>query len=345
MLIKFNYENLFRVKCILEEFGNLSGLICNVEKTMILPIGDIEQIDPRIANLGFSIVDNLTILGLKIDKVGTTDDNYLDILSRINKQISIWQPFNLRLPGRINIAKTMLYSQINYLGCILPMSDEVLAGYENAIVNFVKGKLNIARKRVYLTPEQGGLGLFNLKNFLDAQKCAWIKRSRDLSEPWKILLYVSNHGNLHNVKGNNINSEEYPICHSISRSFENFTNMYAKANENFMDSFIFDSKIFTLGLENREYLSRNHCDNIFFSENSYNLYKLKYSNFYDNQGNIIGIDEIRETTGVMLTELQIFRCRGVCTTAKIRYKKKAIEQQKTTNIETFINRRKGVAVI
>jgi hypothetical protein len=220
------------------------------------------------------------------------------------------------------------------------MSDEVLAEYNNTIVNFVKGKLNIARKRVYLTPEQGGLGLFNLKNFLDAQKCAWIKRSRNLSEPWKILLYVSNHGNLLNVKGNNINSEEYPICHNISRSFENFTNMYAKANENFMDSFIFDSKIFTLGLENREYLSRNHFDNIFFFENSCNLYKLKYSNFYDNQGNIIDIEEVRETMGVMLTELQIFRCRGVCTTAKIRYKKKAIEQQKTTNIETFINRRK-----
>jgi hypothetical protein len=116
--------------------------------------------------------------------------------------------------------------------------------------------------------------------------------------------------------------------------------MYAKANENFMDSFIFDTKMFTLGLENREYLNRNHFDNRFFSENSYNLYKLKYSNFYDNQGNIIEIGEVRETTGLMLTELQIFRCRGVCTTAKIRYKKKVIEQQKTTSIETFINRRK-----
>jgi hypothetical protein len=133
---------------------------------------------------------------------------------------------------------------------------------------------------------------------------------------------------------------EYPICHCISKSFENFTNMYAKANENFMDSFIFDSKLFTLGLESREYLNRNHFDNIFFSENSYNLYKLKYSNFYDDQGNIIGIDEVRDTTGVMLTELQVYRCRGVCTTAKIRYKKKAIEQQETTSIETFINRRK-----
>jgi hypothetical protein len=132
MLIKFNYENLFRVKCILEEFGNLSGLICNVEKTMILPIGDIDQIDPRIANLGFSIVDNLTILGLKIDKMGTTNDNYLDILSKIKKQISIWRPFNLSLPGRINIA-------INYLGCFLPMSDEVLADNDNTIVDFVKG--------------------------------------------------------------------------------------------------------------------------------------------------------------------------------------------------------------
>jgi hypothetical protein len=340
MLIKLNYENLLRVKCILEHFGNISGLVCNVEKTMLFPIGDIEQMDPRIADLGFSIVDNVIILGLKIDKQGSTADNSQVIMSKIKKQIAVWRPFNLSLPGRINIAKTMLYSQINYLGCFLPMSDAVLAEYDNAIVNFVKGKLNVAKKRMYQIPEMGGLGLFNLCNFLDAQKCAWVKRSRDLSEPWKIILYVSNHGNLYNVKENDINKLEYPICHGISKSYENFTNMYAKANENFLDSYIFESKIFTLGLESKEYLNRTHFDNIFFSENSYKLYKLKYSNFYNNQGNLIGIDEIRETTGIRLTELQIYRCRGVCTTAKIRYKKKTTEQQKTTSIETFINRKK-----
>jgi hypothetical protein len=250
--------------------------------------------------------------------MGITEENPVGIINKVINQISIWRPFNLSLPGRISIAKSMLYSQINYLGCFMPLSEETVAELDNLIINFVKGNLNIARKRMYQQPENGGLGLFDLKNFLDAQKCAWIKRSHDLSEPWKIILYVSNYGNLYNVKESNINMFEYPICHSISKSFENFTDMFAKHNENFRDCYIFDSKIFTLGLESKEHLNCSHFDNLFFAENSAKLYKLRYSNFYNNQGNIIESDEIREITGLLLTELQIYMCRGKC---KIQEKK------------------------
>jgi hypothetical protein len=110
MLVKLNYDYLLRIKNILEEFGNMSGLVCNVEKTVILPIGNIHPIDQRIADLGFTFVEKLTILGLNIDKNGVTADNQLGIMSKINIQIAVWRAFNLSLPGRINIAKTMLYS-------------------------------------------------------------------------------------------------------------------------------------------------------------------------------------------------------------------------------------------
>ncbi len=39
LIVKMNHENLTRIKTILEEFGIMSGLVCNVEKTSILPIG------------------------------------------------------------------------------------------------------------------------------------------------------------------------------------------------------------------------------------------------------------------------------------------------------------------
>ncbi len=91
----------------------MSGLICNVEKTMLLPIGAVVPPGDRILELGFVVVDEVTILGLKIDKGGSKSENFNIIAGKISKQISIWRPFNLSLPGRINIAKTMLYSQIN----------------------------------------------------------------------------------------------------------------------------------------------------------------------------------------------------------------------------------------
>jgi hypothetical protein len=200
LIVKMEYENLLRIKTILEEFGVMSGLVCNVEKTSILPIGGPFQIDNRILDLGFTIVDKLTVLGLEIDRDGHTQTNFTKIRKKICSHISSWRPFNLSLPGRINIAKSLLYSQINYLGCFLPVPEEIMSDWNTLITDFVKGKLNIAKKRLYLTPSEGGLGLFNISDFLRAQRCTWIRRSIDLSEPWKAQIYISNHGCIFNCK-------------------------------------------------------------------------------------------------------------------------------------------------
>jgi hypothetical protein len=340
ILTKLTYESLSRIKQILENFGEMSGLICNVEKTMLLPIGTEAPLDDRILRLGFSIVEEVTILGLKIDKRGSKAENLNTIMGKINTQINIWRPFNLSLPGRINIAKTMLYSQINYLGCFLPIPEEHIREYKSAIANFVKGKLNIAKKRLYLSPENGGLGLFEINNFLCAQKCAWVKRSMDLTETWKIILYVKNFGNLFNIKARNINCVEYPICYEISRCFERFSDMFTATAENFLNSYIFECRKFTLNLDNVNSLNRSYFSDAFYRTHSNKLSTLRYNNFYDEQGSMIDSETVCENTGLDLTELQLFRFRGICMTAKTRLKKKEIEQQKTLNIETFINCRK-----
>ncbi len=138
----------------------------------------------------------------------------------------MWVPFKLGLTGRISIAKSLLYSQINYLGCFLTFPHEIMTSIDNCITSFVKGKLNIAKKRLYRPVDQGGQGLFDLNVFLDAQRCAWIKRSMDLNEQWKVQLYINNYGALFNCKGAHSCSRKFPILHNISRSFENFSNAY-----------------------------------------------------------------------------------------------------------------------
>jgi hypothetical protein len=117
MLIALEYETLHRIKVILEQFGAISGLRCNVEKTNLLPLGENINFDVRIHELGFNIVDKLTVLGLEIDRNGATENNFSRVAYKIKALIANWKPYNLSLPGRINIAKSLLYSQINYLGC------------------------------------------------------------------------------------------------------------------------------------------------------------------------------------------------------------------------------------
>ncbi len=207
------------------------------------------------------------------------------------------------------------------------------------IVRFVSGNLNIAKKRMYRSPEDGGLGLFDISDFLDSQKCAWIKRSTGLDEIWKIILYLCNYGNVFNSKSINIDAREYPICHGICKSFEKVQEHFTATNENFRHSFIFENKKFTTNLESREYLKRNTFGNDFFMQFAEKLLRLKYLDIYDERDNMIPENVVVYSTGINFTALQLFMIRGACATARIKFKKKELAECKGVDITTFFMRR------
>jgi hypothetical protein len=333
VIIKLTYENLVRIKTILEDFGIMSGLVCNVEKTTVMLIGSNTPIDERIFELGFTIVDNVTILGMNVNINGVTENNFQKIGQKISGVINHWRPFNLSLPGRISIAKCMLYSQINYLGCFIQIPPEHVLEYDNMITTFVKGKLNIAKKRLYLPPAHGGLGLFVIDDFLDAQRCAWIKRSTNLDEIWKVTLYTKNFANVFNCKAKNINQNELPITYTICRSFERISDKFTKTNENFRESFIFENVTIPLYLETRPCLNRAMFNANFFNENAARLYQLKYSHFYTRDDTLVDTDTVRELTGINFSILQIYNIRGACSVARIKYKKREPDLQKCLDIK------------
>jgi hypothetical protein len=73
-----------------------------------------------------------------------------------------------------------MVSQINYLGSVFSPSETQRTEMQNLLNNFIKKNLKISDERVYLAPEKGGLGFFNLKDFLGAQKCTWLLRAKKL---------------------------------------------------------------------------------------------------------------------------------------------------------------------
>ena len=69
--------SLTAIKSALAEFGNISGLMCNYDKSVIMPINNVDlALIPDIEGLGFSIVDNFKLLGLDIK---SSLDNTLEI--------------------------------------------------------------------------------------------------------------------------------------------------------------------------------------------------------------------------------------------------------------------------
>jgi hypothetical protein len=65
-LVSLELDTLLRINNILTEFGILSGLECNIEKTALIPIGPVGEISQEIKNIGFEIKNSAVILGMKI---------------------------------------------------------------------------------------------------------------------------------------------------------------------------------------------------------------------------------------------------------------------------------------
>jgi hypothetical protein len=179
------------LKTILADFASISGLECNLEKTNIMGTGSGTGNIVNLNESGFSVKNSLKILGMEIsndnDHEKTVNASF--ITRKINDNIAKWVRFNLSLPGRILIAKTMLYSQINYIGSFLDFDSGTYNLWENAIHGYVSDNLRKSKKRTFLPVTFGGLGLFNISEFLNSQKCRWmVSAQREINARWKLNL-------------------------------------------------------------------------------------------------------------------------------------------------------------
>ncbi len=343
-LLKLDHSTLLRLRTVLDEFGLLSGLECNVEKTTLLQVGAIAPLADNILELGFSVVNKVCVLGLELTGPGAFFTSSLEkITVKLQQQVNNWSRFNLSLPGRICIAKTMLYSQINYLCSFLPVGNEHLNTYSTIIERFVSRNLNIAKKRFYKPICNGGLGLMDLIPFLDAQRCAWVKRASTIDELWKINLYSRSFGSVFNIRAKYIDKNESPITHAIATSFENFAHHFTRHNENFKKSFIFDCPSFTFGLCDRNYLNRDFFSAAFFRIHSSKIVRLTLSDFLcgNNLDTVKSYVDFTTNSELPINHFLFLRLKGLVNTARVRGFSKNNSLNKTsTDIITFLNRSK-----
>ena len=159
-----------------------------------MPIGGPMPANINLAESGFTIADNITILGMNIkaDLSNLLDCHNLAI-EKIRKIIAFWQRFNLSLLGRIGITKNLLlyFRKSTILGCIITPDMAQFKTLSGMIEKFVVGRLNIAKNRLYLPINLSGLGLIELKEFLMAQQVMWIKKPLSLRGTIGGLAYQS----------------------------------------------------------------------------------------------------------------------------------------------------------
>jgi hypothetical protein len=142
----------------------------NVENTMLMPIGCLnEPICAEITDLGFELGcdSKIKCLGLVINnKAELLTDHFTEKITKIRQLIGMWGQYS-----RIAISKTMVVSQIGYIGCIISPTVEQLKTMQQVINDYVSSGIVVAVELLYTKPSEGnegGLGLLNLDSYIQA---------------------------------------------------------------------------------------------------------------------------------------------------------------------------------
>jgi hypothetical protein len=294
-----NAASLGNLKNFVEEFAGFSGLHSNADKTTLLQIGRIAPLDPEVINLGFNIVNEVNLLGIMVDNNLTMFTNHFEtVIQKVTGIIEYWERFYLSLAGRINVCKTFMLSQIGYAGSFITPNNNQIKRLQDLMDNFCLNNLRIARKKLYLSPCTGGLGLINVKNYIKALQCSWIKRvSQHWCDNWRYDIKKASYGNPLICNGRFFTREDNPALHNICESFGTFSNEFYKKDRNFRKALIFKNPIFKRGRGDDGILDENFFGRNYTFEDFKKIACITYDDFFSN-GRQKTLDMLCDDTGI-----------------------------------------------
>ncbi len=321
-------RNLAYIKTILSDFGIMCGLETNVEKTTLMPIGCLDEpLEQDVSNLGFEIVTEIKCLGLVIDNRAANLSNHFDsTIRKIQQPIGLWKRYNLSLMGRICIAKTMLISQIGYIGCIVSPTANQINVMQNLIDGYVTKGIVFAKDRLYDAPKEGGLGLINLEHYITALQCSWVRRCfTTINDSWRWRVADGCNFDFADPLTYNPDPDLYPIEYNIMSSFAKFRNKYFCYNENFLQARIVNNPMFLRGIPGRAQ-DPGIVDPTFFGQQFFERHKERLLSMKMNllivNGVIVNYQELIQTTGIPFTHAIYFRLISVSNYAVLKYANK-----------------------
>jgi hypothetical protein len=266
-LILLEEENLRVLRKILDDFGNISGLLCNYDKTVVMPVGYTLDIPADVS--GFTLTNSVKLLSMDIsNNLDNVDDIFIAVGEKILNLILFWSRFRLSLPVRIAILKTLLIPQLNYLGCIMTPSRLVLDNLQDLVDDFAIGGLRISKARYYLPPNEGGVGLIHIGTFLMAQKCSWVKRVHSNAiDNWRVNLKLAcPEFNVELLRKIDICPFRNPILYGIAEAFELFVNCFTEIGSNYKVVPIFNNRSFRRSKADARLLDVNFLERLFIRQ-------------------------------------------------------------------------------
>ena len=330
-------ESLARVRHILDDFGVISGLRCNYDKSVIMPTYDIS--DPEKINvetLGFQFKDSITLLGVDINsKLNNIQEISQKIKQKIVSQIAFWERFRLTLPGRITILKTCLISQICYIGSFLLLDLEIVSEMQTLMDGFVKKNLKIIQDRIYLPPNLGGTGSIKLNKFLPALNLSWFNRATKLRiDNWRYdLAFNAPMQNPFLIRESDLNPSINPILFNMAVNYVNFYKNFSAINGNYKEAYIFNNQTFCFGQNNQELFNEDFLGRDFINRHFNLIRTLKFCDLF--HGNRVKTRDEFEMDGLAFTAATWMRIQLAAISIKTRLRKADVTDNLCQNIDGF----------
>jgi hypothetical protein len=181
---------------------------------------------------------------------------------------------------------------------------------ENIVSAFVKGRLKVAKDRLYCTEEEGGLGLINIRDYISALQVSWFKKIMNRPwDNWRRDIFSLCGGNIFIANNKLVTGKNCPILEGLFAEFDRFRLAFLRKDNNLAKSDLLYNPII---IEARELLAT--ITETIFAHNIPRIgyrdaAKIKISELIDDNG-VKSLDNMCAETGLPLTLATYLRLAG-----------------------------------
>ena len=192
-----NSEQLMYLRWTLMWFKAFSSLRINLNKSEIIPLGRVDNVEVLASELGCGVGSLPTMyLGLPLGAPHRAMGVWDSIEERFRKRLSSWKRQYISKGGRLTLIRSTLSSPPIYFLSLFRMLKLICSRLEKIQRDFLWGGGNLERKphlvnlkTVCLEKSRGGLGVRGLSKMNQALLCKWCWRfANERDTLWRLVI-------------------------------------------------------------------------------------------------------------------------------------------------------------
>jgi hypothetical protein len=185
-------EQFCNLRCLLQCFEAVSGLKINLSKSVIIPIGEVEDVEGLSRILGCGVESlPLMYLGLPLGAPYRDPSIWNKVIEKMESKLVGWKRMYLSKGGRLTLIKSTLSNIPTYYLYLFQIPVRVEKQIEKIQRDFLWGAVgdefkfhSVNWSKVCMNTEAGGLGARNLIQFNRALLGKWLWRFANEEEAW-----------------------------------------------------------------------------------------------------------------------------------------------------------------